>query len=130
MLRMSHFLTWQSRDGMERTSWAYMYGQENNMLKDELQARSRMNTRYTENLKLRFFIMPTNTYIRKDDYLEIGEGLLRESYKVTGYDIQSSEGVEYVSVDPLYKYDLTAPPQKTSEDSDEDFYWLEGGGEE
>jgi len=72
---------------MTRNSWAYMYGQENNMLKDELQSRSRMDTRYTENLKLSFFVMPTNPYIRKDDYLEVGEGLLQESYRVTGYDI-------------------------------------------
>lgn len=128
MLRMTHFLTWTSRDKVTRTSWAYMYGQENNMLKDELQSRSRMDTRYTENLKLSFFIMPTTPYLRKDDYLEVGEGLLQEFYRVTGYDIQSSAGVEYVSVDPIYKYDLTPAPEQTPEDDPEDFYWLNNGG--
>ena len=39
MLRMTHFLTWHARDGSEQTSWAYMYGQEDNMLKDELRSR-------------------------------------------------------------------------------------------
>lgn len=130
MLRMTHFLTWKDRSGETRKSWAYMYGQENNMLKDELQSRSRMDTRYTENLKLSFFVMPTTPYIRKDDYLEVGEGLLQESYRVTGYDIQSTEGVEYVSVDPIYKYDLTPPPEEQSGDNPEDFYWLNGGGTE
>ena len=62
------------------------------------------------------------------DYLEVGEGLLKESYRVTGYDIQSSEGVEYVSVDPIYEYDLSAPPAKQQGDDPQDFYWLEGGG--
>lgn len=128
MLKMSHFLTWKSRDGETRQSWAYMYGQENNMLKDELQSRSRMDTRYTENLKLSFFIMPTNPYIRKDDYLEVGKGSLKESYRVTGYDLQSSEGVEYVSVDPVYEYDLSPAPAQTQEDDPADFYWLKGGG--
>lgn len=130
MLRMTHFLTWKDRSGETRKSWAYMYGQENNMLKDELQSRSRMDTRYTENLKLSFFVMPTTPYIRKDDYLEVGKGLLQESYRVTGYDIQSTEGVEYVSVDPIYKYDLTPPPEEQSGDNPEDFYWLNGGGTE
>ena len=36
MLKMTHFLTWTARDGSEQTTWAYMYGQEDNMLKDEL----------------------------------------------------------------------------------------------
>jgi hypothetical protein len=64
-----------------------MYGQQDNMLKDELRSRSRMDTLYTENLKLSFFIMPANEFIRRDDYLEIGEGALKEAYRVTGYDI-------------------------------------------
>ena len=73
MLRMTHFLSWVARDGNTYTSWAYMYGQEDNMLKDELKSRSRMDTLYTENLKTSFFILPTTPYIRKDDYIIIGE---------------------------------------------------------
>jgi hypothetical protein len=57
------------------------------MLKDELKSRSRMDALYTENLKSSFFIMPTSEFIRKDDYLEIGTGALKEAYRVTGYDI-------------------------------------------
>lgn len=127
MLRMTHYLTWRARDNSEQTSWAYMYGQEDNMLKDELKSRSRMDTLYTENLKSSFFIMPVNQYIRKDDYLIIGEKPLQEYYRVTGYDIQSSEGVEYVTVDPIYEYDLSAPPSQTITDNPEDFFWFDGG---
>ena len=36
VLKMTHYLTWTARDGQEYSSWAYMFGQENNMLKDEL----------------------------------------------------------------------------------------------
>ena len=129
VLKMTHYLKWIARDGSKQESWAYMYGQENNMLKDEIRSRSRMDTLYAENLKLNFFVLPLNSKIQKDDYFIIGEGELQEYYRVTGYDRQSSEGVEYVSVDPTYEYDLTSPPEKSESDSDEDFYWFEGGAE-
>ena len=67
MLRMTHFLTWTARDGSTCSSWAYMYGQEDNMLKDEIRSRSRMDTIYGENLKSSFFVMPVTPSIKKDD---------------------------------------------------------------
>lgn len=127
VLKMTHYITWKDRNGNTRTSWCYMYGQEDNMLKDELRSRSRMDTLYTENLKMSFFVMPTNEFIRRDDYLEIGEGALKEAYRVTGYDIQSTSGVEYVTVDPVYLRDSTDAPSRKEDDNSEDFYWLEGG---
>ena len=127
VLKMTHYLTWTARDGKEYSSWAYMYGQENNMLKDEIRSRSRMDTVYAENLKLNFFVLPVTSKIQKDDYFIIGEGELQEYYRVTGYDRQSTPGVEYVSVDPTYEYDLTPPPTQTEEDNEEDFYWFNGG---
>lgn len=127
MLKMSHFITWKARDGQEYSTWAYMYGQENNMLKDELRSRSRMDVLYTENLKLSFFVMPTNEHIKKDDYLVIGKDTpLQEAYVVTGYDIQSSEGVEYVSVDPVYIRDETPAPQLQPGEDPDDYFWLKG----
>ena len=127
VLKMTHHITWYDREGIERSSWCYMYGQEDNMLKDELRSRSRMDTLYTENLKTSFFIMPTNEFLRRDDYLEIGEGRLKEAYRVTGYDIQSTPGVEYVTVDPVYLRDNTAAPKQEPEDNPDDYYWLNGG---
>ena len=127
VLKMTHFLNWKDREGNSRSSWAYMYGQEDNMLKDELQSRSRSDARYTENLKDSFFVLPTNEYLRKDDYLEVGEGALKEGYRVTGYDIQSTPGVEYVTIDPIYLYDNSPAPEKQEGDNEEDYFWLEGG---
>ena len=127
VLKMTHYLTWTARDGSQQESWAYMYGQEDNMLKDEIRSRSRMDAIYAENLKMSFFVMPTTPKIRKDDYLEIGTGELKEQYRVTGYDIQSTPGVEYVTVDPTYEYDLTPAPQQQPGDSEDDFFWLNGG---
>ena len=127
VLKMTHFLNWKDREGNSRSSWAYMYGQEDNMLKDELQSRSRSDARYTENLKGSFFVLPTNEYLRKDDYLEVGEGALKEGYRVTGYDINSTPGVEYVTIDPIYLYDNSPAPEKQEGDNEEDYFWLEGG---
>lgn len=127
MLKMTHNITWRGRDGNDYTSWAYMYGQENNMLKDEIRSRSRMDTIYSENLKSSFFVLPRNQFLKKDDYLIIGEKPFQEYYRVTGYDIQSSEGVEYVTIDPVYEYDLTPPPTKTEKDEAQEFFWINGG---
>lgn len=130
MLKMTHYLEWKDRKGNTQKSWAYMYGQEDNMLKDELRSRSRSDALYTEALKMSFFVMPRNEYIRKDDYLTIGSDDLKEAYRVTGYDIQSTPGVEYVTVDPVYLRDESPIPTKTPEDNDKDFFWFEGGIQE
>ena len=129
MLKMTHELTWVDRNGDTQASWAYFYGQEDNMLKDELKSRSRSRVLYTENLKLSFFILPTNPNLRKDDYMEVDVDGLKEAYVVTGYDIHSNPGVEFVSVDPQYIRDLTPPPEQTSEDNPDDFYWINKGVE-
>ena len=127
LLKMTHFLKWTGRDGSIHTSWAYMYGQEDNMLKDEIRSRSRMDTIYGENLKSSFFVMPATPSIRKDDYIIIGEKPLQEYYVVTGYDIQSSKGVEYVTVDPQYERDQSAAPEQEQGDNPAEFFWLNGG---
>ena len=129
VIKMTHYLIWKDREGREQGTWAYFYGQEDNMLKDELKSRSRNKTLYTENLKLSFFIMPRNEFLRKDDYMEVGEGPLKEAYVVTGYDIQSTPGVEFVSVDPQYVRDQTPPPEQQEEDNTDDFFWINKGVE-
>ena len=130
VLRMTHFLEWTARDGTKQSSWAYMYGQEDNMLKDEIRSRSRMDTLYAENLKSSFFVMPRNEYVKKDSYFIIGEKPFQEYYRVTGYDIQSTEGVAYVTVDPVYEFDLSEPPEQTSPSENEQFFWLNRGVED
>ena len=128
MLKMSHYLTWKARDGKEYSTWAYFYGQEDNMLKDELQSRSRMNVRYTENLKLSFFVTPINEHIRKDDYLVVNKNNpLQEAYVVTGYDINSTKGVGYITVDPVYIRDESKVPEQTESDDPDDFKRISGG---
>ena len=129
VLKMTHFITWRDRSNIERSTWCYLYGQEDNMLKDEIRSRSRSDTIYAENLKSSFFVCPTNEFIRKDDYIEIGIDALKEGYRVTGYDIISTPGVEYVTVDPVYLRDHSVPPVQKEEDDPAKFFWLNGGAE-
>lgn len=127
MLRMSHYVEWEDREGKTQGSYAYLYGQQDNMLKEELLSRSRSDSVYTEPLKSSFIVMPTNEFIKKDIYLTIGEGALKEAYRVTGYDIQSVPGVEYVTINPTYLRDETPAPEKPENDTSDDFFWLNGG---
>ena len=127
VLKMTHFLTWTARDGSMQSTWAYMYGQEDNMLKNEIRSRSRMDTIYEENLKLSFFVCPVNPYIKIDDYFIVGEKPLEEHYRVTGFDTQSTPGVEFVSVDPVYEFDLTPPPAQPSDADETEYFWFNGG---
>ena len=129
VLKMTHFITWRDRSNIERSTWCYLYGQEDNMLKDEIRSRSRSDTIYAENLKSSFFVCPTNEFIRKDDYMEIGIDALKEGYRVTGYDIISTPGIEYATVDPVYLRDNSEPPVQKEEDDPAEFFWLNGGAE-
>ena len=129
VLKMTHFITWRDRSNIERSTWCYLYGQEDNMLKDEIRSRSRSDAIYSENLKYSFLVCPTNEFIRKDDYMEIGIDALKEGYRVTGYDIISTPGVEYVTVDPVYLRDNSEPPVQKEEDDPAEFFWLNGGAE-
>ena len=127
VLKMTHYLTWTARDGSTQSTWAYLYGQEDNMLKDEIRSRSRMDAIYSENLKSSFFVSPLNQYIKKDDYFIVGEKPYQEYYRVTGYDMQSTPGVMYVTVDPIYEFDLSAAPEQTDDDPEDEFFWFNGG---
>ena len=130
VLKMTHEITWTAQDGTEQKTLGYMYGQEDNMLKNEIRSRSRMDTVYEENMKLSFLVIPTNPKLKIDDYFEITTCGIKEQYRVTGYDIQSTPGVEFVSVDPIYEFDLTpAPEQPDGDINDEDYFWFNGGDE-
>lgn len=125
MLKMTHYLTWKDNDGNIQNSWAYMYGQQNGTLTDDIKSGSKLSL-YAENTKSSFFVMPLNENIKRDNYFEIGCGKLKEAYRVTGYDIQSSEGVEYVTIDPVPIRDNSAAP--ALDNNDDNSFWLRSGG--
>lgn len=126
VLKMTHYLTWTARDGSPQSSWAYMFGPQSGSIKDTIKSSS-TTVLYSENQNSFFFVLPVNPNLNKEDYFIIKDGDIVEHYIVTGYDRQSTKGVEFITVDPTYEKDLTPAPSKTNDDSDEEFYWLDGG---
>ena len=124
VLKMTHYITWRDRNKNEQQTWCYFHGSGDSAIKETIKASGAV---YVEDSNVRFAVMPVNENLRKDDYMEIGEGNLKEGYRVTGYDIHSTQGVEYVSLDPMYIRDSTPAPEKTDKDNSEDYYWLNGG---
>ena len=124
VLKMTHQIAWRDRDKNEQTSWCYLHGSGDSALKETLKT---VGAIYAEDDNSRFVIMPLNENIRKEDYIEVGEGKLKEAYRVTGYDIHSTPGVEYVTLNPMYIKDQTPAPEAKPGDKDEDYYWLNGG---
>lgn len=130
MLEITHYIEWTDHNNIPRSTWAYMYGQKDSRLKDTKAPGSRLETYYAENQKLNFFVIPRTPHLRKEDYLEIGKDPYKEFYKVSGYDRQSTPGVQFVSILPMYEYDKSPLPIKGEDDADEDFFWLRGGENE
>ena len=124
VLKMTHQITWRDRDKNIQTSWCYLHGSGDSALKETLKT---VGAVYAEDDNSRFVIMPLNENIRKEDYIEVGEGKLKEAYRVTGYDIHSTPGVEYITLNPMYIKDQTPAPEVKPGDKDEDYYWLNGG---
>lgn len=141
IIKMKQYITKTTREGyIDDSSWstyAYMYGQEDNMIKNELRSRSRMDILYDENLKDSFLIVPLNENINKDDYFEIAINYLdqniKEPYVVVGYDRVSAPGIEYITVDPRYFYDTSPVPEDTKSEgeewdpNDDDSFFIRGG---
>ena len=124
VLKMTHQITWRDRDENMQTSWCYLHGSGDSALKETLKT---VGAVYAEDDNSRFVIMPLNEHIKKENYIEVGEGKLKEAYRVTGYDIHSTPGVEYVTLNPMYIKDQTPAPKAKPGDQDEDYYWLNGG---
>ena len=124
VLKMTHFITWRDADGNIQETWCYFHGNGDNALKETIKSSGAI---YVEDSNIRFAVMPLNTALLKNTYIEVGEGVLKEAYSVTGYDIHSTPGVEYVSLDPMYIKNLTPAPPKTEEDSSDVYFWLNGG---
>lgn len=125
MIKMTHEIFWTDRFEVQRRQWVHLVGPKSGLRDQKFNAPAI----YLEENKLHSVIMPVNKFINKDDYIQISENDLKDQFVVTGYDRLSTEGIQYVSLDPVYERDLTPAPEKTEGDSDDDFFWLDGGAE-
>lgn len=128
VIKLSHYIEWHDENKEKHGSWAYLFGQEDNVIRD-IVLGGRKGTLYREPEITSTMILPTTKYIKRDVYFEVRDEIhdITEAYRVTGYDIQSNFGVEYVTLDPVYERDKSPIPIPTEDDNENEYYWLNGG---
>lgn len=121
VIKVTHFLEWEE-EGKKFAQWAYFSGPATSAILDAVKT----NTSYRENNNSHTFITTFNELIKRDTYFEVEYKGVRQGFVVKEFDINSTPGVEYVTVDPVPLRDQTAAPAPTATDKDEDFFWLGG----
>ena len=125
VLKMTHYLKWKYGDKIVE-QWAYFSGPGTAAITDVVKSASGRPI-YSENNNLHTFVTTQNETICRDLYFEVKQGNITQGYVVTEFDINSTPGVNYVTVDPVPLRDISIPPQKGKEDKEEDYFWLQGG---
>ena len=126
VLKMTHKLIW-TYNNIEISQWGYFSGPGTSAISDAIKTATGKPV-YSENNNLHMFITPQHESIVRDMYFEVVQNNVRQGYVVTEFDINSTPGVDYVSVDPVPVRDKSTTPEKMPEDKVEDFYWLDVGG--
>lgn len=121
VLRMTHFLTWE--DNGSFAQWAYFVGPGHSSITDDVES----NIPYRENNNEYTFITSFNKSIKKDTYFEIEHKGVKQAYLVKNFDINTTSGVEYVTVDPVPLRNMTPAPEQSTGENSEDYFWLQGG---
>lgn len=124
LLKLSQTIEWLNDDDTTWSSEAYIYGPNNTAIYNERQSRSRSDTLYMENKKYDYLIMPLHEKMLVGSYLSIQVKNIKKHEVVAGIDILSTKGIMYVTLNPTYEHDLSAPPEKTENDTPDDYYWL------
>lgn len=126
VLKMTHLLKWKAA-GQEQQQWGYFRGPGTSRIIDSIKSATG-HVLYNENDNLHMFITPYNPLLKREDYFTIQEGETNQAFVITETDINSTPGVEYVTVDPTFLRNAEAAPTSDNT-SDEAVYWLNGGVE-
>lgn len=124
VLKMTHQLNWKINE--ENFSvWGYFSGPGNSTINDTIESETGAPL-YLENNNLHMFITTQNDNLLKNLYFEVKQGNITQGYVIREFDINSTPGVVYLSVDPvpLREEDKI---ELTDKDSNEDIFWLTGG---
>lgn len=121
VLRMTHLLTWRDAENDVHVQWAYFSGPGAATISDTIKSQSGESI-HKENNNLHMFITPYSEYITRDIYFEVPYENSTSAYVVSGFDMNSTPGVEYVTVDPSYvRENKTEDPKATMN------LWFSGG---
>ena len=126
VLKMTHYLKWNTENG-EVAQWAYFSGPGKSAITDTVKSSTGKPV-YTENNNLHTFVTTQNETICRDLYFEVTQGNITQGYVVKEFDINSTPGINYVTVDPVPLRDnISKAPTATNGDNKEEFFWLQGG---
>ena len=125
VLKMTHYLKWKNGDQIVE-QWAYFSGTGAAAIADAVRTATGKPL-YTENDNLHTFITTQNETICRDLYFEVTQGNITQAYVVTEFDINSTPGVNYVTVDHVPVRPAETGPVEVEEENKEDYFWLQGG---
>lgn len=138
VLRLNYELTWTD-NGQTYSQWVYFYGPGTSKISDTIKSASGKVV-FTENNNLYMLITAYNSYFAREQYYEINyekdhlgvektdsnNVTITNPFVIKELDVNSSPGVEYITLDPALKRD-DSPAPDTSDITDANNYWLNGG---
>lgn len=124
VLKMTHQLNWKIKEE-NFSAWGYFSGPGNTTINDTIESETGAPL-YLENNNLHMFITTQNDNLLKDVYFEVKQGNITQGYVVREFDINSTPGIAYLSVDPVPLREENKI-ELTDKDSNEDIFWLTGG---
>lgn len=120
VIKLTHLVSWTDKNGEIHESRAYFFGKMDRIIYDVIRSTNKQPN-YQDPNNETHLIMPKTLDLRRQDYLEI-EGA---GYYVTGYDYNSTPGVEYFSLKQTY---LRTPDEEIEEDFEgSEGFWFTGG---
>lgn len=124
VLKMTHLLKWKQGEE-EIEQWAYFSGPGTAAISDTVKSSS-ASPIYLENNNLHTFITTQHNSLVRDMYFEVTAKDVVQGYVITEFNINSTPGVSYVTVDPVPLRDHTPKiPEGAVENTET--YWLMGG---
>lgn len=124
ILKMSHYLEWSDDNG-SHGQWSHFSSTGTSAVRDAI-ITSSGDARYAENNHLHLFITPYNKSFERDFYIETANGEKISAYRITEFDNQTTNGISYVSVEPIPVKDKTPTPAPNGKEV-ESFFWFKGG---
>jgi len=127
LLKMTHTISWTiEENGESYSSDAYLYFQPGSGLQDDLESSGRSASLYFERDKFNYLMMPFSDKIVINAYVKITTMNIEQHFFISGYDIVSTPGMMYVTLNPTFERDTTPAPAQEIEDDPADFFWLKG----
>lgn len=123
VLKMTHNIEWYNNENINEkyNSMGYFCGKMTTQIIDLIESNAN-SIIYLEDSNYSFIIMPINYNIYKDSYiLLINSDKKQQQFLVMGYDIQSTKGIMYITVKPIYEYNLSP-----NDDADDNNFWITG----